>query len=203
MQGIGDLRQVADAITRQLADGSLPAARETAPSVSGNARKSPSTLRPLSRAERLTPRQARRREAIKRMILRYQEEKSLDPLTDDDLFDTVRSYDEHFTHAGIPTARLKEVYLEAMAHHGQYLLRVDDYLRAWRRLRERELPGHELDARAGKPSRHDCRTCHGSGLVRRAVPKPGVPIWVDCDEVEVECVFCIPVVTSLATASAF
>lgn len=201
MQGMGDLRRVADTIMHRLADGSLPAATETAPSVSGNAKKSPSTLRQLSRPERLTPRQARRREAIKRMILRYQEEKSLDALTDDDLFDTVRSYDEHFTHAGIPTARLKEVYLEAMAHHGQYLLKVDDYLRAWRRLRERELPGSELDARSHKPSRPDCHTCHGTGLVKRAVPKPGVPIWVDCDEVEVECVFCSPVVTSMVATA--
>jgi hypothetical protein len=85
-----------------------------------------------------------------------------------------------------------------MACHGQYLLGVNDFLSAWRRIKERELSGHEQTARAKKPARPNCSACGGTGKLKRAVPKPGVPMWVDCDEAEAECVYCSPVVTNIA-----
>jgi hypothetical protein len=203
MEAMGDLKGVADEILRKLERGELPVRSETAPSSSDSRERSASsaTLRRLT-LERLTIPQARRREVIKAMILRYRMERYLDPLSDDALYDEVRAYDEHFTYNRIPTERLKEVYLEAMAHHGQYALVVSDFLAAWARIKERELMGHEQAARAKKPSRPNCSACRGTGKIKRAVPKPGVPMWVDCDEAEAECVYCSPVVTNLAVCAA-
>lgn len=188
-QATEGLRRVQAEIERGLAETPTPsAALPHARRVSASTR---TTLSEQQAEERLA-----RRRAAKALILRYREEKKLEPLADDELRDEVSNYLQHFNFSRIPTERLPDVYFEAMREHGEFLLRVDDFLRAWRRLESRSLAGHEQAAREGKPPRSRCKTCKGRGLFLRALPEPGVPVeqW---DEVEVECPYCVEVETAL------
>lgn len=169
MQAMGDLKHVANEIRRKLADGSLPARSETATNSSASSRQSdsPPRPRPLT-VERLTPAQARRREVIKAMLLRYRMERNLNPLSDDGRYDAVRWHDEHFTYAGIPTERIKDVYLEAVAQHGQYPLNITDFTAAWKRLQPTEGDGVDLRVMGERGS--DCAICRGAGTFKKFVP---------------------------------
>jgi hypothetical protein len=196
MKGMGDLRAVADSIVQKLADGSLPVSNSTETSTSAKVEMSASPARPRpSTVERLTPARARRRELIKQMLLRYRMEKKLPPFSDDMLFDEVRWHDEHFTHADIPTDRLKDVYLEAMAGHGQYPLNVDDYLRAWQRVSERAY-GHASDVVRGA----GCQACGGTGRMWKFSPFD----WRNPElgkQVEVDCIYGCRKVVELVTVA--
>lgn len=181
MQGMGDLKRVQTEITRMVEAGELDA-RETSPNSADSLKRSLSSGRPQPL---MTKAQAIRREAVKRLILRYQAEKGLDSYSDDDLRSYVLSYDEHFTHAGIPTDRLKDVYLEAMRAHGQFLLKVDDYLRAWERIRPREGAGADLRPMGRRGS--NCPLCQGTGMAEIFIPDdlknplgPGRTIQKEC-----------------------
>ena len=101
------------------------------------------------------------------VVQRYIFDKHLDPLPDDELRAVVKSYDHLFTAAGISTGRVRDVYAEAMKSHGRYLLRVDDYLRAWERIRPQEGDGVDLRVMG---ERHDCALCGGKGYVTVFVP---------------------------------
>jgi hypothetical protein len=133
----------------------------------------------------LTEAQARRREVIKAMILRYRMEKKLPPFGDDALYDEVRWYDEHLTRARVPTERLKDVYLEAMSEHGQYPLNVDDYLRAWKRLQSSEQVGVDLRPMGERGA--DCSICGGVGTVMKYKPYNVRNPLAGGEEVEVPC----------------
>ncbi|MFL6282739.1 MAG: hypothetical protein ACJ74Q_06185 [Pyrinomonadaceae bacterium] len=197
---MGDLKNVADEIMRKLERGELPTrndAQAPAPQPGDSTRTSPSSPRPTP----VSFGPPDRRRAVKTLILRYRDEKKLDELPDEELRDEVTNYLQHFDYNKVPTERIPGLYFEAMAHHGQYLLGVNDFLGAWQRIKERELTGHEQVARSKKPTRHNCSACRGTGRIRRAVPKPGVPMWVDCDEAEAECVYCTPVVTNIAVCA--
>jgi hypothetical protein len=186
MQAMGDLRNVAGEIMRRLEGGSLPVSTGTETSTSDRYAKSdpPARTRP-STVERLTEAQARRREVIKAMILRYRMEKKLPPFRDDALYDEVRWHDEHFTRAGIPTERIKDVYLEAVAQHGRYPLNVDDYLRAWARLQPKENDGVDLRAMGERGA--DCAICAGTGTIKKFVPDNVFYPLAGGREVEVPC----------------
>jgi hypothetical protein len=142
-----------------------------------------------------------RRRAVKTLILRYRDEKKLDELPDEELRDEVTNYLQHFDYGKVPTDRIPELYFEAMAAHGQFLLGVTDFIAAWKRIRARELEGHEQLARQKKPPRYNCSACKGTGKIARAVPKVGVSMLEECDEVEAECVYCQPVSTEMVTTA--
>jgi hypothetical protein len=139
-----------------------------------------------------------RRRAVKTLILRYRDEKKLDELLDDDLRDEVTNYLQHFDYSRVPTERVPEVYFEAMASHGQFLLGVVDFVTAWRRIEAREVSGQVKASFEKKPPRYECTACEGTGVIARAVPVQGVSMLERCDEVEAECVYCRPVDTALA-----
>lgn len=201
MEGMGDLKKTAEEIVRRLERGELPT-RNDAQAPARQPAVSTRTTRSSARPVPAPFDPPERRRAVKTLILRYRDEKKLDELSDDDLRDEVTNYLQHFDYNKIPTGRIPELYFEAMAHHGQYLLGVNDFLAAWARVKGREVSGHEQAARTQKPIRTNCSACNGMGKLKRAVPKPGVPMWVDCDEVEAECVYCTPVVTGLAARAA-
>jgi hypothetical protein len=168
MQGMGDLRRVAETITQKLANGQLRVRSNDEPTCSPSPTSSDTTTRPRpSITERLTGPQAHRREAIKAMLLRYRMERRMEAPSADALRDEVRWCDELFTHAGIPTERLKDVYLEAMSCHGPYPLKPNDYVDAWRRLRPKEGDGADLRAMG---ERDDCALCGGTGYITVFVP---------------------------------
>jgi hypothetical protein len=172
MQGMGDLRALADTIMQGLADGSLPVTSDESQN-SGGKTPTPFSAPPGPRfsttEETLTAAQLQRRKVIMlEVVQRYIFDKHLDPLLDDELRAVVRSYDQLFTHAGVPTDRIRDVYAEAMAQHGQYLLRVDDYLRAWERVRPKEGDGADLRPMGERGS--DCAICGGTGRVVTFVP---------------------------------
>lgn len=188
MKPMGDLKQAQAAITRGLDAGELGTngSQRCESSLSASVLK---PLLPVENVERLTAAEAARRERIKEMIQRYHAEKNLEPLGDDDLTSYVVSFDQHFTYAGIPTRRIGEVYLEAMAHHGPWLLKIDDYLRAWERIRPDE--GRGADTRPMGERGIGCSICGGSGMAKVYLPSEGV-------EVVKECPYHCRVVTSLA-----
>jgi hypothetical protein len=197
MEGMGDLKKTADEIMRKLGRGELPTRNDAQAPVlqpGDSTRMSPSSPRPTP----VSFGPPDRRRAVKTLILRYRDEKKLDELPDEELRDEVTNYLQHFDYNRVPTDRIPEVYFEAMSAHGQFLLGVNDFLSAWRRMKERELSGHEQTARAKKPAHPNCSACRGTGKIKRAVPRPGVPMWIDCDEAEAECVYCTPVVTNIA-----
>ncbi|MFL6285135.1 MAG: hypothetical protein ACJ74Q_18490 [Pyrinomonadaceae bacterium] len=198
---MGDLKKVSDEILHKLEQGELPTGNDAHAHVRPPF-DSTMTTRSNSRSTRAFYGSNERRRAVKALVLRYRDEKKLDELLDDELRDEVTNYLQHFDYSRIPTERIDEVYYEAMAHHGQYLLSVSDFLGAWRCIKEREISGHERAARAQKPARPNCSAGFGTGKITRAVPKPDVPMWVDCDEVEAECCYCTPVITNLAVRAA-
>jgi hypothetical protein len=191
MEGMQDLKRVQAEVTRMVEAGELDA-NETSPNSADNLKRSLSTgrLQPL-----MTRAQAVRREAVKRMILRYQAEKGLDSYSDDDLRSYVLSYDEHFTHAGIPTDRLKDVYLEAMRAHGTYLLKVDDYLRAWERIKPSE--GRGADLRPMGARGRACSICHGTGMTEIFVPNDPKNPGGEGETIQKECPYHCEVVTAV------
>ena len=175
MQAMGDLNKVADEIMRKLEDGSLHVTSGEPPH-SGGRTPPRSSDRPAHRFstdgnwadESLSAAQLARRAAIMmEVVQRYIFDKHLDPLPDDELRAVVKSYDHLFTAAGIPTHRLRDVYAAAMKTHGQYLLKVDDYLRAWERSRPQE--GDGVDKSAMR-ERTDCKLCGGAGYIPVFVP---------------------------------
>jgi hypothetical protein len=129
------------------------------------------------------------------MLIRYRMEKKLPPFSDDALLDEVRWHDEHFMHAGVPTDRIKDVYLEAVAQHGQYPLNVDDYLRAWARLQPKE--GGGADLRPMGERGVGCAICGGTGMTTRFVPHDVKNPSAGGDEYEVECPYHCTVSLSL------
>ncbi|MDQ1591719.1 MAG: hypothetical protein QOG71_2346 [Pyrinomonadaceae bacterium] len=171
MQAMGDHKGVADEIRRQQADVQLPVEGEELRNSNDKTQKrfsAPPARRPPT-DERLTDAQWRRRATILlEVVQRYIFDKHLDPLEDDELLAVVKSYDQLFTHAGIPTERIRDVYSEAMAQHGKYLLKVDDYLRAWKCIRPQEGAGFDLRPMGERGS--DCALCGGLGTFKKFIP---------------------------------
>jgi hypothetical protein len=118
------------------------------------------------------------------VVQRYIFDKHLDPLPDDELRATVKSYDHLFTAAVIPTDRVRDVYAEAMKAHGPFLLKVDDYLRAWERLQPK---GDGVDLRAMGERGGDCAICGGAGTVKKFVPLNVRNPLAGGEDVEVVC----------------
>ena len=184
MQGMGDLKHVAADIMQKLANGRLPVSNNTQTNSTANEIGSDSLARPRpSTPERLTFAQARRLDAIADMLIRYRLEKKLPPLPDRTLREDVGWYNEHFTRAGIPTDRLLDVYLEAMAEHGEHLLSVDDYLRAGRRINERG-HGHASDVVRGA----GCQACGGTGRMWIFKPQDFRSPDLDGEDIEADCI---------------
>lgn len=77
------------------------------------------------------------------------------------------------------------MYAEAMKAHGQYLLKVDDYLRAWDRLKPKEGDGADLHAMGERGA--DCAICGGAGTVKKFVPDDVFNPLAGGREVEVPC----------------
>jgi hypothetical protein len=127
------------------------------------------------------------------MLLRYYAEKDLPALSNDDLYSFVKSYDEHFTYKGIPTERIRDVYLEAMAQHGKYLLKVDDYLRAWDRIKPEERRG--VDMRPMGERGTECAICQGTGRTVVFIPS-------EDKDIEKECPYHCRVITALERTTA-
>ncbi|MGB8507096.1 MAG: hypothetical protein WCD76_01710 [Pyrinomonadaceae bacterium] len=178
---MGDLKNVADVIMRKLEDGSLPVTTEESQSFSGKTPipfSGPRALRP-SMDENLTEAQRNRRATIMlEVVQRYIFDKHLDPLPIDELRAVLKSYDHLFTAAGIPTDRIRDVYAEAMNTHGQYLLRVDDYLRAWDRLKPQEYAG--VDVRPMSARGNECALCGGTGMSIRYDSKTDTEFQSEC-----------------------
>jgi hypothetical protein len=189
MKPMGDLKRVAEEITQRLAGGSLPVASGESRN-SGDKTPTPSSAPPApqrSTEEGLTRAQHRRCTAIMMEIVqRYIFDKQLDPLPDGELRAVVKSYDHLFTAAGIPTDRLRDVYAEAMMAHGQYLLKVDDYLRAWERLQPKK-NGDGVDVRPMGERGPECAICGGSGTIKKFVPDNVFNPLAGGREVEVPC----------------
>lgn len=82
-----------------------------------------------------------------------------------------------------------------MAQHGQYLLRVDDFLRAWDRIRPDEGSGVDLRPMGGRGQ--DCAICGGTGMTEVFIPtdfrKPEIG-----EMVKKECPYHCEVVTSVS-----
>jgi hypothetical protein len=135
---------------------------------------------PLTRAQR-----TRRETIMLEIVQRYIFDKHLDPLPDDELRATVKSYDHLFTAAEIPTDRLRDMYAEALRDHGQFLLKVDDFLRAWDRIKPKE--GNGTDLRAMGERGEDCGICGGSGTVKKYVPHNVRNPLAGGEDVEVVC----------------
>jgi hypothetical protein len=112
------------------------------------------------------------------MLLRYRMERRMEAPGSDALSDDVRWHDELFTHNEIPTDRLKDVYLEAMSHHGQYPLKPNDYVDAWRRLQPKEGDGADLRPMGARGS--DCAICEGKGMTTIYDPKTDADIEKEC-----------------------
>jgi hypothetical protein len=200
MEVMGGLRTVQTAILEMLDKGELPTSSEGQTPErpqSGSTTTTRSDERPIP----IRYGSPDRRRAVKTLILRYRDEKKLDELPDEELRDEVTNYLQHFDYGKVPTDRIPEVYFEAMAAHGQFLLGVADFVKAWTRLKESAVSGHTLASRAKKPPRYNCSACKGTGKITRAVPKQGVPMWIDADEVEAECVYCRSVSTEMATTT--
>lgn len=204
MQAMGDLKAVADVIMQKLADGSLPTTNDSSTTSPPPTRLKSSrpvqsnTLQP----ERWTPRQAERKQAIMREIVqRYRFERKL-PVIEDaekrrmELIATVNSFDEHLTHAGVPTERLRDVYLEATRLHSERLLKVHDFTAAWERIRPREGAGTDLRLMSERGA--DCAICGGSGMTTRFVPRDARNPLAGGDEYEVECPYHCKVVMSVS-----
>ncbi len=195
MEQAGDaMRNLQRVILRKLEAGELPETNGDSPNSGGSLRRQSSAPPDLPRStvESLTSAQRERRAVIMlEVVQRYIFDKRLDPLADDVLLATVRSYDQLFTHAGIPTERIPEVYAEAMRQHGPYLLKVDDFLRAWATLRPRE--GQGADTRAMGARGVGCSICRGAGMTIVYDPKS------DAD-IEKECPYHCQVVTAIARA---
>jgi hypothetical protein len=171
MQGMNDLKAVADEIVRKLERGQLPVTSKESTSL-GDKTLTPfsaphaprfSTEEPLTHAQR-----NRRGTIMLEIVQRYIFDKHLDPLPDDELRAVVKSYDHLFTSAEIPTDRLRDVYAEAMRAHGQFLLKVDDYLRAWDRIKPKEGDGADLRPMGERGS--ECSICEGTGTIKKYVP---------------------------------
>ncbi len=198
MQAMGDLRGVADEIMRKLADGQLPV---TSGASTNSADKTPTPFsaprgRQSSTNESLTAAQLHRRKLIMlEVVQRYIFDKHLDPLDDDELRAVVKSYDHLFTHAGIPTERIRDVYAEAMAHHGQYLLKVDDYLRAWQSI-ESAAQSRASDIERGAK----CKSCNGTGEMMKfsqVAMMGGDKGFVAGRDMTVDCFYNCPKTTAL------
>ena len=189
MEGMGNLKVMADSILRKLEAGELPV-QPSAPAPTSTATTTSSRA---ARSSFPKPVNTERRRAIMREILdRYTHDRQLEPHTDLELAALAESYDELFTRAGIPTDRLRDVYLEAMAHHGDYKLKVDDYLRAWQRLCARS-EGHADDVVRGA----QCKACGGTGSMWKFKPYD----WRNPDlgqQVEVDCPYRCPKTVALA-----
>jgi hypothetical protein len=128
-----------------------------------------------------------------KIVQRYIFDKTLEPLDNDALIARVQSYDHLFTHAGIPTARLDDIYAEAMRTHGQYQLKVDDFLRAWERIKPGE--GSGVDLRPINERGQECSFCGGVGRAKKFIPKD-VYHPDEGEEIEIECpVRCKPTTT--------
>jgi hypothetical protein len=130
------------------------------------------------------------------VVQQYIFDKKLDPLPDDVLRATVKSYDRHFTHAGIPTERIPDIYLEAMRAHGQFLLKVDDYLRAWDRIRPQEGRGADLRPMGARGS--GCSICRGTGMTEIFVPYDPQNLAAGGETIPKECPYHCEVVTAVA-----
>jgi hypothetical protein len=193
MELMGSLKRVADEITRKLEDGSLAVTNGGSPNSVG--RTLPlSSARPAPRfstdawlaEESLTEAQFQRRSAIMiEVVQRYIFDKYLDPLPDDELRAIVKSYDHLFTAAGIPTDQLRDVYAEAMKTHGPYLLKVDDYLRAWGRIKPKMRDGVDLRAMGSRDP--VCAICRGAGTVKKFIPNDVFNPLAGGRDVEVQC----------------
>jgi hypothetical protein len=119
------------------------------------------------------------------IVQRYIFDKHLDPLPDDELRATVKSYDHLFTAAEMPTDRLRAVYAEAMKLHGPFLLKVDDFLRAWDRIKPKEGDGTDLRVMSERGS--DCAICAGTGTIKKYVPFDVRNPLAGGEDVEVPC----------------
>jgi len=125
------------------------------------------------------------------VVQQYIFDKKLDPLPDAVLRAEVASYDQKFTYAGIPTERIPEVYLEAMTHHGPYLLKVDDYLRAWDRIKPKEGDGVDVSIVSGRSVKGPdgkCNRCQDTGTEKKWIPHNLANPYMG-EEVEFPCPF--------------
>lgn len=189
---MGGLKQLEADIRRKLDAGELPAPSELKSGFATETTK----RSPKTRDESASSSSSPRRKLIMRMLDRYYVERGHEPLSDDMLAETARGYDEHFTRAGMPTERIKEVYLEAMQTHGNFKMDVLGYLGAWRRIREAE-EGHGSDIeRGGK-----CKSCGGTGEMIKfgmVAEMPGARGFVAGRDVAVDCFYKCEKTTAIA-----
>jgi hypothetical protein len=181
MEGMGDtMRRLQGQILRKLETGELPVRnKESENSAAKTPQPSSELPEPQPSTESLTEKQLHRRAVIMmKVVQQYIFDKKLDTLPDKVLRATVASYDQLFTHAGIPTERIGEVYLEAMTHHGPYLLKVDDYLRAWERIRPKEYAGVDTRPMGGRGA--NCSICKGTGRTSVYLPKEDIEVEKEC-----------------------
>jgi hypothetical protein len=170
---VGELEKLAIPLRVRQADGNRRESNRSETTTT------PRTLTPYSAPVKPSEDEEQRRIEVTRrhkaiadeLVRRYWLDQRLEPLDDDMLRLEVVSYDEHFTAAGIPTDRLRDVYLEACRTHGPYLLKVFDFVEAWRRIKARE----EIQ-RAPPP----CTFCGGTGRGKKYIPKQDVEVEVKC-----------------------